>query len=374
MECTHVFEGHAGRIFSIALCVLPDGKRIAASASHDRSVRIWSINDLKHIRTIEYTDFVWRVFIVQARRPLVVAFVSTEEKIQVSDLITGETVNVFYGRLIFSGVVPGFHQPVIITAVGEEDISFLDVNTGMPLKTIRGGFEKVFRAVASSGHHPALVFTTWNSQNRRSTIQTYDLTDVNIDDSQIIERGRDKMSLIFEGDSRDGVTSLVITLGPKPMICSGHYDFMVRLWDISSKQLIVTLEGHSDYVGSVAAWRGNQPIVISGSSDGTIKAWDTNTGALIATGEGHSRDAWAVAVTHGPNPMIVSGSFDRTVRVWDLNPIIKDLNWDRRKYFGYFIHGIFGRMQQDLYESPENFTFIRVFQVRSLCMLIAEYL
>jgi hypothetical protein len=98
--------------------------------------------------------------------------------------------------------------------------------------------------------------------------------------------------------------------------------------------------GHLDYVGSVTAWRGAEPIVISGSSDGTIKAWNTQTGELIATGDGHTRDAWAVAVTHGPKPMIVSGSFDRTVRVWDLNPIIGDLNWDRRKWFAMFLHGL----------------------------------
>jgi hypothetical protein len=95
-----------------------------------------------------------------------------------------------------------------------------------------------------------------------------------------------------------------------------------------------------DYVGSVTAWRGNEPIVISGSSDGTIKAWNTQTGALIATGEGHTRDAWAVAVTHGPKPLIVSGSFDRTVRVWDLNPIIEDLNWERRKWYMLFLSGL----------------------------------
>lgn len=227
------------------MCVLPDGKRIAASASHDRSVRIWSIDDYQHIRTIVYTDFVWRVFIVHSPKPLVIAFVSTEEKIQVSDLETGETVNVFYGRLIYAGHIPTFHQPVIITAVGDEDLSFIDVNTGQALLTIMGGFEKVFRAVCAFNPIPTLVFTTWNSQNRRSTIQTYDLTGIEslAITTKVIERDREKLTLMFEGDSRDGVTSLVITLGPKPMICSGHYDFLVRLWCITTKQLVMSLDG-----------------------------------------------------------------------------------------------------------------------------------
>jgi WD40 repeat protein len=249
MESVHVFDGpngHSGRVFSVAACALPDGRRIAASASHDRTVKIWSITDLKLLRTIEYSDFVWRVFIIHSdRRPLVVAFVSTEEKIQVSDLLTGETVNVFYGRLIYSGFISNFEHPVILNAFGEEDLSIVDVDTGYPIKTIHGGFEKVFRAVVSNSSNPILVFTTWNSQNRRSTIQTYDLTGIEKDPDIIdIPREKDKMSLIFEGDSRDGVTSLAITVGNKPMICSGHYDFLVRLWDAETKQLVMTLEGN----------------------------------------------------------------------------------------------------------------------------------
>jgi WD40 repeat protein len=140
---------------------------------------------------------------------------------------------------------------------------------------------------------------------------------------------------------------------------AGHYDFMVRLWSIESKELLMVLEGshllsctlalgpspdlrtletgHTDYVGAVACWKGNLPIVVSGSSDGTIKAWNTQTGALIATGEGHTRDAWALGVTNEPNARILSGSFDRTVKVWDLNPVLRELNWQRRRDYCMFL-------------------------------------
>ena len=258
-------------------------------------------------------------------------------------------MNTFYGRLLFSGSIPLFRQPVIINAVGEESISFVDVSNGEVLREIHGGFERVFRAVVSHNTSPTLVFTTWNAQNRRSTIQTYDLEDhggayqgykMGLNDSfdfnsrssgAVIHRqkeedmrptapevisqtaDRSRLRLLFEGDSRDGVTSLVITLASPPLICSGHYDFVVRLWSLETKQLVMSLEGHTDYVGSVAAWKGHEPIVVSGSTDGSVKAWNAQSGALIATGEGHTRDAWAVAVTTGPKPLIISGSFDRTV-------------------------------------------------------------
>ena len=103
--------------------------------------------------------------------------------------------------------------------------------------------------------------------------------------------------------------------------------------------------GHTDYVGAVAAWKGPQPIVVSGSSDGTVKAWNTQDGSLIATGEGHTRDAWALGATHEPDALIVSGSFDRTLKVWDLNPVLKGLNWQRRKHFCMFL-SMLGYCQQ----------------------------
>ena len=250
MELVHTLNGHTGRIFSLAICCMPDGRRWAASASHDRTVRIWCINTNQHIRTIEYTDFVWRVFVVKIPQPVVVAFISAEGKIQVSDLETGETLSTFYGRLIFSGNTAIFPQPIIITAEGEEDVCFIDILTGDKLKTIRGGFDKMFRAVVTTGPDPLLVFTTWNTQTRRSTIQTYELFEDTDDpyfsvdnsddedgalikipgspggrsDSSIIttHSSKEKMTLMFEGDSRDGVTSLVITQGSKPKICSGR--------------------------------------------------------------------------------------------------------------------------------------------------------
>lgn len=175
MQAIHTFDGHAGRVFSLAVCSMSDGRRWAASASHDRTVRIWCLNTLQHMRTIEYTDFVWRVFIVKIPQPCVVAFISAESKIEVSDLQTGELLATHSGRLIFSGNVSIFPEPIIIAAEGEEDVSFMDVLSGRKLKTIKGGFDKMFRAVVTSGPNPMLVFTTWNPQTRRSTIQTYEL-------------------------------------------------------------------------------------------------------------------------------------------------------------------------------------------------------
>jgi hypothetical protein len=143
---------------------------------------------------------------------------------------------------------------------------------------------------------------------------------------------------MFEGDSKDGVSSLAVSKSKMPFICSGHYDFFVRVWDLIERKLLFTLKGHTDWVVSVAVWKGSERLAVSGSSDGTIKIWDLQTGDIVTTCEGHLRDVWSVTVTEGPKPLIVSASVDKTMRTWDINPLLNDLKWERRKYFCTFVY------------------------------------
>ncbi|MCJ1329364.1 hypothetical protein MMC10_006043, partial [Thelotrema lepadinum] len=87
------------------------------------------------------------------------------------------------------------------------------------------------------------------------------------------------------------------------------------VWDAATGSLLQTLEGHSDWVNSVAFSHDGQRIV-SGSGDKTVKVWDAATGSLLQTLEGHSDSVYSVAFSHD-GQKIVSGSYDKTVKVWD---------------------------------------------------------
>lgn len=354
---SHVFEGHSARIYSMALCTLPNGNRIAASASHDRTVRIWCLTHNRELRKIEYSDFVWRVFLVTT--PLnavrVVAYVSARDEIHVSDIETGEELFVINGRLVFAGPLCLYRCPVIVALIDDVDIAIVDADTGLIRRRIVSGFAKAFRAVVSTDVAPSLIFNTWNAQNRRSSIQVYDLSVEGTTAADIVFPKNtygyvkfsgpttlepfvpDRMKVMFEGDSKDGITSIAISQSQRQYICSGHYDNVIRVWDLNDRQLLLVLEGHEEWVVSVTIWKGIEPIVVSGSSDGTIKVWDLQNGDLITTCEGHQRDVWAVTCTTGPNPILVSASSDRTVRTWDINRRVMDLKWKRRKAYCIFL-------------------------------------
>ena len=54
---------------------------------------------------------------------------------------------------------------------------------------------------------------------------------------------------------------------------SGSLDNDVRLWNFSTGELIMTLEGHKKEVNSVAL-SPDKKFIISGSNDKTIKIWE----------------------------------------------------------------------------------------------------
>ena len=69
----------------------------------------------------------------------------------------------------------------------------------------------------------------------------------------------------------------------KQYIISGSWDNTIKIWNLSTFELITTLEGHTSYVNSVtissifnATNKFGKQYIISGSDDGTIKIWEKN--------------------------------------------------------------------------------------------------
>jgi WD40 repeat protein len=66
------------------------------------------------------------------------------------------------------------------------------------------------------------------------------------------------------------------------------------VWDAQSGAALQTLEGHSDWVSSVAFSPDGLKIV-SGSNDSAVRVWDAQSGEALQTLEGHSGEVNSVA-------------------------------------------------------------------------------
>lgn len=96
-------------------------------------------------------------------------------------------------------------------------------------------------------------------------------------------------------------------------LVSGSYDCTVRVWKISTGDVLQRLQGHSQKVYSVVLDHARNRC-ISGSMDNMVKVWSLETGACIFTLEGHTSLVGLLDLSH---ERLVSAAADSTLRIWD---------------------------------------------------------
>jgi len=120
---------------------------------------------------------------------------------------------------------------------------------------------------------------------------------------------------IYSFDTTASMTSVAFSPDGS-LLASGSLDSTIKLWDVRSRTLVVTLEGHSYAVSSIA-FSPDGSLLASGSGDKTVKLWDVRSRTLVATLEGHSEYVSSVAFSPDGS-LLASGSGDKTVKLWDV--------------------------------------------------------
>lgn len=101
-----------------------------------------------------------------------------------------------------------------------------------------------------------------------------------------------------------------------PYLFSCGEDRQVKCWDLEYNKVIRHYHGHLSAVYSLAL-HPTIDVLITAGRDSTARVWDMRTKANIHTLVGHTSTIASV-VAQAANPQIITGSHDSTVRLWDL--------------------------------------------------------
>jgi len=108
-----------------------------------------------------------------------------------------------------------------------------------------------------------------------------------------------------------------LAISPKhPLLFSCGTDKTVRCWDLEQNKVIRKYHGHLSGVYALAL-HPTLPILFSGGRDSSCRVWDIRTKVEIFVLTGHKHTVQSI-ISQATDPEVVTGSHDHMIRLWDL--------------------------------------------------------
>ncbi|SPJ78998.1 probable pleiotropic regulator 1 (PLRG1) [Fusarium torulosum] len=101
-----------------------------------------------------------------------------------------------------------------------------------------------------------------------------------------------------------------------PYLFSCGEDKMVKCWDLETNKVIRHYHGHLSGVYTLAL-HPTLDVLVTGGRDGVARVWDMRTRSNIHVLSGHTQTV-SDLVCQEADPQVITGSLDSTVRLWDL--------------------------------------------------------
>lgn len=361
-------EGHSLGVRSVV--VLSNGKQ-AISASEDKTLRIWGLDNGRCLRTLDIGDqhnikrqgnieerggYINALLLTQDQNHIILAM--HDKTIKIWDLETGACTRIFEGHTerVYSLALMA-EEKRLISGSGDNTVKIWDMDTGNCILTLLEHTDPV-RALAVSENDNRLFsgaedgsIRVWHPNSGRCIKTLIDAGSVRSislasKSNDLIFSGKEGLISVWDWknavgnwttdgikrqfDGHHGLVSCVITLNHKnnQFIASASRDRTIKIWHPNGK-MAYSFEGHSKGVNCIApipSNLANQPEntsrIISASEDGTLKIWDLDLAyqQLISKSketEQHRGPIKMLALAAG-GKKLVSASQDGIVKCWSM--------------------------------------------------------
>ncbi|ODH02144.1 ribosome assembly protein 4 [Nostoc sp. KVJ20] len=257
-------------------------------------------------------------FIRQQQEPKLKQVMAELEKEREQRKLSEAKLNNFLKRALFSSISAGlgFAGLAVLTFQWTVEANVQLINA------INNSSE----AFAVSGKHLDALITALRASNKlKHTIWAQHRSDTRMQTAATLQQAvylkpnEPKENRAIEVNTLEGHSDVVISVAYSPngqQLASASSDKTIKIWDVSSGQLLKTLTGHSEQIIRVAYSPNGQQLA-SASADKTIKIWDVRSGQLLKSLTGHSDRVMSVA--YSPNgQQLASASNDNTIKIWDV--------------------------------------------------------